>query len=70
MLRNKSLVAVLTAGILLAAGALTAQKRQVMLDRVVAVVGGSAILYSKWRITPINSSSIGARRGSPPTAIR
>ena len=45
MLRNKSLVAVLTAGILLAAGALTAQKRQVMLDRVVAVVGGSAILY-------------------------
>lgn len=47
MLRNKSLVAVLTAGILLAAGALTAQKRQVMLDRVVAVVGGSAILYSE-----------------------
>ncbi len=47
MLRNKSLVAVLTAGILLTAGALTAQKRQVMLDRVVAVVGGSAILYSE-----------------------
>ena len=41
------MVAVLTAGILLAAGALTAQKRQVMLDRVVAVVGGSAILYSE-----------------------
>ena len=31
----------------LSAGVLTAQKRQVLLDRVVAVVGGSAILYSE-----------------------
>ena len=31
----------------LSAGMLTAQKRQVMLDRVVAVVGGSAVLYSE-----------------------
>lgn len=33
--------------LLLSASVLTAQKRQVLLDRVVAVVGGSAILYSE-----------------------
>ena len=37
---------ILTVSILLAVGAF-AQKRQVMLDRVVAVVGGSSILYSE-----------------------
>lgn len=47
MLKKKSLVVILTVGVLLASSALTAQKRQVILDRVVAVVGGSAILYSE-----------------------
>ena len=37
---------ILAVSILLAVGAI-AQKRQVMLDRVVAVVGGSSILYSE-----------------------
>lgn len=36
-----------TIALVLSAGVLTAQKRQVVLDRVVAVVGGSAILYSE-----------------------
>lgn len=47
MFSKKTLAAVLTLCILLTAGALTAQKRQVVLDRVVAIVGGSAILYSE-----------------------
>ena len=47
MFSKKTLAAILTLCILLTAGALTAQKRQVVLDRVVAIVGGSAILYSE-----------------------
>ena len=44
MQRKKTIM--LAALVLLFAGAL-AQKRQVMLDRVVAVVGNSSILYSE-----------------------
>lgn len=47
MFSKKTLTVILTLGILLTAGVLTAQKRQVVLDRVVAIVGGSAILYSE-----------------------
>lgn len=46
MLRKRTLAVLATVAIILSAGMLTAQKRQVILDRVVAVVGGSAILYS------------------------
>lgn len=47
MFNKKTLAAILTLCILFTAGMITAQKRQVMLDRVVAIVGGSAILYSE-----------------------
>lgn len=47
MFNKKTLATILTLCILFAAGMITAQKRQVMLDRVVAIVGGSAILYSE-----------------------
>jgi peptidyl-prolyl cis-trans isomerase SurA len=46
MLKKKVLVFAATLAVLFTTGLLTAQKRQVVLDRVVAVVGGSAILYS------------------------
>ena len=46
MLKKKVLVFAATLAVLFTSGLLTAQKRQVVLDRVVAVVGGSAILYS------------------------
>lgn len=44
MLRKGILGAALA---LLVAGGVTAQKRQVMLDKVVAVVGGSSVLASE-----------------------
>lgn len=47
MLKKKVLAVLATLALVLSAGVLTAQKRQVVLDRVVAVVGGSAILYSE-----------------------
>lgn len=47
MLKKKVLAILATLALVLSAGVLTAQKRQVVLDRVVAVVGGSAILYSE-----------------------
>ena len=46
MLRKVTLAVSATIALILSAGMLTAQKRQVVLDRVVAVVGGSAVLYS------------------------
>ena len=46
MLRKVTLAVSATIALILSAGVLTAQKRQVVLDRVVAVVGGSAVLYS------------------------
>lgn len=45
-MNKKVLSALLTICIIFSASFLAAQKRQVMLDRVVAIVGGSAILYS------------------------
>ena len=42
----KKIVLTLAVAVVSASGFLMAQKRQVMLDKVVAVVGGSAILYS------------------------
>ena len=42
----KKILLALTVTVVSASGLLMAQKRQVMLDKVVAVVGGSAILYS------------------------
>ena len=48
MMFKKRVIAVAAlVAVCLSAGVLTAQKRQVLLDRVVAVVGGSAILYSE-----------------------
>ncbi len=47
MFKKKILAVVATVAVLMSAGVLTAQKRQVVLDRVVAVVGGSAVLYSE-----------------------
>ena len=47
MFNSKKLTAILSLGLILAAGIITAQRRQVVLDRVVAIVGGSAILYSE-----------------------
>lgn len=46
MLKKNLLAATLLSAMVLSAGVLMAQKRQVVLDRVVAVVGGSSILYS------------------------
>ena len=46
MFNKQVLTTILILTILLPLGAL-AQKRQVVLDRVVAIVGGSAILYSE-----------------------
>ena len=42
----KKIVLTLAVAVVSASGFLMAQKREVMLDKVVAVVGGSAILYS------------------------
>ncbi|MBQ7787387.1 MAG: peptidylprolyl isomerase [Alistipes sp.] len=47
MLKKKTLAFIAAVAVIMSAGVLTAQKRQVVLDRVVAVVGGSAILYSE-----------------------
>lgn len=47
MLKKKVLALLSLLAVALSVGVLTAQKRQVVLDRVVAVVGGSAILYSE-----------------------
>ena len=47
MLKKRTLAILATVAVLMSAGVLTAQKRQVVLDRVVAVVGGSAILHSE-----------------------
>ena len=47
MFNSKKLTAILSLGLILVAGIITAQRRQVVLDRVVAIVGGSAILYSE-----------------------
>ena len=46
MFNRRFLTAILTLSIILPVG-VWAQKRQVVLDRVVAIVGGSAILYSE-----------------------
>ena len=47
MLKKRVIAVVALIAVMMSAGVLTAQKRQVLLDRVVAVVGGSAILYSE-----------------------
>ena len=47
MLKKNLFTSVLLSAMILSAGVLMAQKRQVVLDRVVAVVGGSSILYSE-----------------------
>lgn len=47
MLKKKTLAVLAAVALIMSAGVLTAQKRQVVLDRVVAVVGGSAILHSE-----------------------
>ena len=47
MLKKRVIAVVALLAVVMSAGVLTAQKRQVLLDRVVAVVGGSAILYSE-----------------------
>ena len=48
MLRKIFIVAAIAAGILCSAeSAIAQQRRQVMLDKVVAVVGGSSIFYSE-----------------------
>ena len=47
MFKKKTLAVLVTLAVIMSAGVLTAQKRQVVLDRVVAVVGGSAVLYSE-----------------------
>lgn len=47
MFNKRSFTAILTISLMLVAGIITAQRRQVVLDRVVAIVGGSAILYSE-----------------------
>lgn len=50
MLNKRFLGVILTICTLFSANHLVAQKRQVMLDRVVAIVGGSAILHSDVRM--------------------
>ncbi len=45
-MKKRVIAVVALLAVVMSAGVLTAQKRQVLLDRVVAVVGGSAILYS------------------------
>ena len=47
MFNTRRLTAILSLSLILVAGIITAQRRQVVLDRVVAIVGGSAILYSE-----------------------
>ena len=47
MFKKKIFAVLATVAVLMSAGVLTAQKRQVVLDRVVAVVGSSAVLYSE-----------------------
>lgn len=47
MLKKRVIAVVVLLAICMSAGVITAQKRQVLLDRVIAVVGGSAILYSE-----------------------
>ena len=47
MLKKQIVAALLSTVFLFSAGVLTAQKREVILDKVVAVVGGSAILHSE-----------------------
>lgn len=47
MFNKKTLTAILCLCLIMVSGVITAQKRQVVLDRVVAIVGGSAILYSE-----------------------
>jgi peptidyl-prolyl cis-trans isomerase SurA len=47
MLKKRVIAVAALIAVMMSAGVLTAQKRQVLLDRVVAVVGGSAILYSE-----------------------
>lgn len=47
MLKKRVLAFATLLALMMTGGVLTAQKRQVILDRVVAVVGGSAILYSE-----------------------
>ncbi len=47
MLKKRVIAVAALIAVTMSAGVLTAQKRQVLLDRVVAVVGGSAILYSE-----------------------
>ena len=47
MLKKKTLAVLAVVAAIMSVGVLTAQKRQVVLDRVVAVVGGSAVLYSE-----------------------
>ena len=59
-----------TAALALLCFGASAQKRQVMLDKVVAVVGGSSILSSEVDEYAGSSSSSAARRATPPTAIR
>ena len=47
MLKKQIIAALLSGAFLFSVGVLTAQKREVVLDKVVAVVGGSAILHSE-----------------------
>ena len=47
MFKKKTLAVLAAVAVIMSAGVITAQKRQVVLDRVVAVVGGSAVLYSE-----------------------
>lgn len=47
MFKKKTLAVLAAVALIMSAGVITAQKRQVVLDRVVAVVGGSAVLYSE-----------------------
>ena len=47
MLKKRVIAVAALIAVMMSAGVLTAQKRQVLLDRGVAVVGGSAILYSE-----------------------
>ena len=47
MFKKKTLAVLVAVAVIMSAGVITAQKRQVVLDRVVAVVGGSAVLYSE-----------------------
>ena len=54
---------------LLVAGAF-AQKQQVMLDKVVAVVGSSSILIPKWRSMPGSSRPSAVPKDIPPAVTR